>query len=67
MLRRRFGINGGEDRRSFTCASGPLSADHAFSLRCDGVFVWGSLQAAKIYYSGSSITVPLMRGRVAGS
>jgi hypothetical protein len=36
-------------------------------LRCDRVFVWGNLQAAKVYYSSSSVTVPLLRARVAGN
>jgi len=60
------GLNGGEDRRSFACTDATLSTDHSFSLRCQGAFVWGTLQAAKVHYSGVSAAVSLARSRVAG-
>jgi hypothetical protein len=55
------GPEGGAEKRSFTCPSAALRAQQDFSLSCNGIYAWGTLQSAKVHYSTTSVVIPLSR------
>ncbi|MCW5748709.1 MAG: hypothetical protein KIT36_21150, partial [Alphaproteobacteria bacterium] len=60
------GSGGGQENRVFACTPAPLRDDGSYNLRCNGVYVWGNLQQAKVHYSAIAVDLPLKRVEEAG-